>query len=74
MFANGMPPNDRSSPRTELLKRLVVLAWAMAHADCAEEDFRSVLWSENARRKKARIPRTDWVFRTLYEKWDIDYV
>ena len=50
------------------------LAWAMAHADWTEEDFRSVLWSDECSVEKSKDPRTDWVFRTPYEKWDIDCV
>jgi transposase len=62
--------------RPKLTKDLATkrLAWDMVHADWTEEDFRSVLWSDECSVEKSKDPRTDWVFQTPYEKWDINCI
>jgi hypothetical protein len=66
----------KAAKRPKLTKNRAAkrLAWAMTHADWTEEDFKSVLWSDECSVEKSKDPRTDWVFRTPYEKWDIDCV
>jgi len=44
------------------------LRWALRYADWTEEDWKSVIWSDECSVKKSKDPRTVWVFRTAYEK------
>jgi transposase len=52
----------------------VRLAWALDHQYWTKEDWEGVVWSDECSVEKSKDPRTVWVIRNLYEKWEKDCI
>ena len=50
------------------------LAWALSYQDWTKEDWEGVVWSDEYSVEKTNDPRTVWVVRNLYEKWEKDCI
>src|SRR5947209_4399652 len=50
------------------------LAWALSHQNWTKEDWEGVVWSDECSVEKTNDPRTIWVIRNLYEKWEKDCI